>query len=200
MKQCTACKEIEPLGEFHVNNSNKDGLATRCKGCTRAAAKKHYQSNRDRLIESSKQYQRDNRDRVYEGARRWRLANKDRSAEWRRRYREGNAEKERVYTQRRKARKAALPATLTTNEWDWLVSMTQGCCIYCGAEADNLAQEHVIPLIQNGGYTIENIRPSCRACNSRKGGRTPEQAGMELIEEYEEAIQKELSFKQGSLF
>ena len=38
--------------------------------------------------------------------------------------------------------------------------------------------DHVIP---DGGSTIGNLVVCCRGCNSRKGRRTPEQAGMELL-------------------
>jgi len=38
--------------------------------------------------------------------------------------------------------------------------------------------DHVIP---RGPETIDNLVVACRRCNTRKGNRTPEQAGMELL-------------------
>ncbi len=52
-------------------------------------------------------------------------------------------------------------------------------CRYCGA-ADRLTIDHVVPRIQGGDDTPENLVVACKSCNSRKRGRTPEQAGMEL--------------------
>jgi hypothetical protein len=52
-------------------------------------------------------------------------------------------------------------------------------CRYCG-RTENLSVDHVVPRCQGGGDQLENLVVACRSCNSRKGGRTPEQAGMVL--------------------
>jgi 5-methylcytosine-specific restriction endonuclease McrA len=56
-------------------------------------------------------------------------------------------------------------------------------CQYCGERQllKDLTQDHVIPRKQGGKTCWENIVASCVSCNSRKGGRTPEQAGMTLL-------------------
>ena len=54
-----------------------------------------------------------------------------------------------------------------------------GACRYCGARGDSTF-DHVIPRCQGGSDEPENLVVACRGCNSRKGGRTPEQAGMVL--------------------
>ena len=56
-------------------------------------------------------------------------------------------------------------------------------CQYCGREMEEkkLTYDHVIPRVQGGKTRFENIVTACRACNSRKGGRTPAQAGMRLL-------------------
>ena len=41
--------------------------------------------------------------------------------------------------------------------------------------------DHVVPRSQGGGTSWENLVCCCLKCNVRKGGRTPEQAGMHLI-------------------
>jgi 5-methylcytosine-specific restriction endonuclease McrA len=51
-------------------------------------------------------------------------------------------------------------------------------CQYCGTRAENL--DHVVPKSQGGMHTWENVVASCRRCNTRKGGRTPDQAGLAL--------------------
>ena len=51
-------------------------------------------------------------------------------------------------------------------------------CQYCGSPAENL--DHVVPKSQGGVHTWENVVASCRRCNSKKGGRTPPQAGLSL--------------------
>jgi 5-methylcytosine-specific restriction endonuclease McrA len=34
MKQCVACRTIQPIASFHKNRTRKDGLAHQCKACT----------------------------------------------------------------------------------------------------------------------------------------------------------------------
>ncbi len=55
-------------------------------------------------------------------------------------------------------------------------------CQYCGAKKamKDLNYDHVVPRIKGGKTVWENIVTCCYPCNDRKGGRTPEQAGMRL--------------------
>ncbi len=56
-------------------------------------------------------------------------------------------------------------------------------CQYCGQTRplSQLSLDHVVPRSLGGRTTWENIVCSCMKCNSRKGGRTPSQAGMALL-------------------
>lgn len=56
-------------------------------------------------------------------------------------------------------------------------------CQYCGKRKAmrELNYDHVIPRSLGGKTTWENIVSACYKCNSKKGGRTPEQAGMVLL-------------------
>jgi 5-methylcytosine-specific restriction endonuclease McrA len=55
-------------------------------------------------------------------------------------------------------------------------------CQYCGAVTLRPTLDHVVPRRLGGGATWTNLVTACRACNQRKGGRTPEQAGMPLLQ------------------
>lgn len=62
-------------------------------------------------------------------------------------------------------------------------------CRYCGAlvnwrvrnTPDSGTYDHVTPLSQGGLNTLANLVVACRSCNSRKGGRTPAEAGMRKL-------------------
>ena len=56
-------------------------------------------------------------------------------------------------------------------------------CQYCGTvfPTAELTFDHVVPVAQGGRKDWENIVTCCVACNRRKGGRTPGEAGMRLI-------------------
>ena len=51
-------------------------------------------------------------------------------------------------------------------------------CQYCLRPAENI--DHVHPRTQGGQHTWENVVAACRRCNTKKGGRTPAEAGMRL--------------------
>jgi 5-methylcytosine-specific restriction endonuclease McrA len=55
-------------------------------------------------------------------------------------------------------------------------------CQYCDSmpPRSQLNLDHVIPRAQGGKTTWENVVCCCIPCNRRKGGRTPEQAGVKL--------------------
>jgi 5-methylcytosine-specific restriction endonuclease McrA len=56
-------------------------------------------------------------------------------------------------------------------------------CQYCGHKYDrkDLNLDHVIPRERGGETSWENIVCSCVPCNSRKGNRTPAEAGLKLL-------------------
>src|SRR5215217_1088409 len=51
-------------------------------------------------------------------------------------------------------------------------------CVYCGYEGRDLSVDHVVPQVQGGKTSFDNSVTACRTCNSRKGGRTPQEAKM----------------------
>jgi hypothetical protein len=56
-------------------------------------------------------------------------------------------------------------------------------CMYCGSQlsARGLSRDHILPLSRGGNDSWKNVVTACKRCNNRKAGRTPEQAGMELL-------------------
>lgn len=58
-----------------------------------------------------------------------------------------------------------------------------GRCRYCGRIDGPMSVDHVTPRIQGGGDAADNLVTACKSCNSRKGGRTPQQARMQILPE-----------------
>ena len=56
-------------------------------------------------------------------------------------------------------------------------------CMYCGIRfmTRELTRDHIQPISQGGSDLWQNVVTACRRCNNHKGGRTPEQAGLQLI-------------------
>ena len=56
-------------------------------------------------------------------------------------------------------------------------------CLYCGHHfiRKDLTRDHIKPLSRGGLDTWQNVVTACKRCNHHKGGKTPEEAGIELL-------------------
>ncbi|HDI79317.1 MAG TPA: HNH endonuclease [Desulfobacteraceae bacterium] len=56
-------------------------------------------------------------------------------------------------------------------------------CQYCGRQfpTEELTYDHIIPKSRGGKTEWENIVTCCIECNRKKGGKTPQEAGMKLL-------------------
>lgn len=56
-------------------------------------------------------------------------------------------------------------------------------CLYCGGRfsAQHLSRDHVRPVSKGGCDDWNNVVTACVRCNNYKAGRTPEDAGMQLL-------------------
>ncbi|MCS7002638.1 MAG: HNH endonuclease [Dehalococcoidia bacterium] len=53
-------------------------------------------------------------------------------------------------------------------------------CQYCGVKTRDLTLDHVLPRQRGGRHSWDNLVSACKACNHRKGNRTPDEARMHL--------------------
>ena len=54
-------------------------------------------------------------------------------------------------------------------------------CQYCGRQTGDLTLDHVVPRHRGGAHSWENLVTACKACNHRKGGKTPDEARVRLL-------------------
>jgi 5-methylcytosine-specific restriction endonuclease McrA len=202
LKKCTKCHAEYPRSReyFYKNAQHKDGLGSNCKLCHNKITQQYHADNIEKANEQSRQYYRDNtakekarkrkyylsnKAKVRAICRSWEERNPERSRAIHNAWKRNNPDKANLKTQKRKARLRSLPATLTATDWENIKASYNYSCAYCGKawyEIDGvLHQDHVVPVKQGGGFVAENIVPACKVCNSKKGGRTPDQAGMPLL-------------------
>ena len=110
-------------------------------------------------------------ERLKERRRQWKQDNRETVNRQRREAGKRNREKEKIHCHNYRARKRALPNTLTLAEWESICAEQDNACYYCGAAAV-LVVEHMIPLSKGGGTTKDNCCGSCLGCNSSKRDRT----------------------------
>jgi 5-methylcytosine-specific restriction endonuclease McrA len=68
---------------------------------------------------------------------------------------------------KRKRRMDRVEHDLRPEQWVALKDAWRGCA-YCGAADKPLQRDCVLPLSRGGRYTLENIVPACRSCNTSK--------------------------------
>lgn len=81
----------------------------------------------------------------------------------------------RVQKQNRRAERLGKLATLTFRQWIKTVTKFNGRCAYC-QRAEMHDMEHFVPLRACGierGTSVNNVVPSCSACNYYKKSRNP---------------------------
>jgi hypothetical protein len=56
---------------------------------------------------------------------------------------------------------------LTDAQWTALQMAWAGCA-YCGKDDESLQRDCVLAISRGGRYTLENVVPACRSCNTSK--------------------------------
>lgn len=174
----------EKLTEWHRQHytKNKDRiLATQKKNYEEDKEKfakrirNQYMKNIERYKEYHKNYYEDNKEKITKAAKIYRQVRKDFLIIAKRKWRKNNPELDRLYSQRRLARKANLPDTLTADEWFKTLEFFDHSCSKCGS--DDITMDHWIPISfkgDNPGTQIFNVIPLCQSCNSSKHSKMPE--------------------------
>ena len=68
---------------------------------------------------------------------------------------------------RRQRRMAQVAHDLTDSQWTALKDGWGGCA-YCGTTEVPLQRDCVLPISRGGRYTLGNVVPACRSCNTSK--------------------------------
>jgi 5-methylcytosine-specific restriction endonuclease McrA len=56
---------------------------------------------------------------------------------------------------------------LTPEQWA-LLQAAWGGCAYCGKDDGALQRDCVLAISRGGRYTLDNVVPACRSCNTSK--------------------------------
>jgi uncharacterized Zn finger protein (UPF0148 family) len=99
---------------------------------------------------------------------------------YQRNYRKKNKEKIREADRLRKRIQREDARNFSLRDWHNVLDIYGWKCYYCHKDLDNPEKDHKLPITRGGRATIDNIVPTCHACNCRKNDRT--------IEEYREYL------------
>lgn len=180
-KVCGKCKEIKELSNYGGDKRKLGGKSSTCKACKAAVSRIRYTEKKDHILEKCRIWREDNIERRSELNRIWREDNKERLGKYRennkerqaesvRDWKQGNRSRVTASEQRRRARKAMLPNTLTSAEYEDACKYFEGCALT--GENDHLNLEHAIPIaIGHGGTTEANCYPLRADLNFSKNDR-----------------------------
>lgn len=207
-KVCLKCKEEKNRTEFYSDNAKPDKLSTYCKACTRLNNKARFKANREHELTQSHAYQLKHavERRVYHKKhkateayqtrlKQWRLSNRSKLREWYKRWASKNTATIRWYNLKYRIRKMGARGDATITQIAARIEMWGDCCWICRAPYQ--AVDHVIPLIKGGTNWVSNLRPICKSCNSRKGGKHPKDLGLWPILTTRKGTTHEESFGRG---
>ena len=165
MKRCLKCEEEFPKTSeyFYPRKRCKDGFENVCNLCK----SKHNKLYRDTHKAQQKLWEQANSEKKNIYQKKWIKEHPELYKARRKRRIQVHPMEGRIARQKNKASKFNLPATFTCTQWDEAKFYFDNKCAYCNKELP-LEQDHFIALTQGGGYSQNNIIPTCRKCNSSK--------------------------------
>jgi len=93
LKKCSVCHQWIPIKEFHKNLERVDGLAIRCKTCTKEIGRKYYQKNKKKINTKNALWKIKNREKINKDRRKHYKRNKEKMNRMRSEWRKRNPEK-----------------------------------------------------------------------------------------------------------
>lgn len=126
-----------------------------CKKCRRVHRAVSYERHRAVRTAEMRARRAANPEAVAEANRKWRRENPERAA----------------LTSRLKKQRRRAAGVLTIADWQGVLALYGSDCLSCGSD-DPPTIDHVVPIIQGGSNTVDNVQPLCRTCNTRKGRKT----------------------------
>jgi hypothetical protein len=184
------CKECNKAltKEWYVNNREKAieyAIMNMARHPERSkeADKRYYYRHKEENNRQSKEWRKNNPEKADQYVRDWQKKHPDKIRGWHARYRKNNKEKEIIRHKKYKkehpymaikhshiriAKMKSLRADFTKEQWNYVKQYFNNACCYCGRTDTKLTQDHLVALSAGGDYTIGNIVPACKSCNSSK--------------------------------
>lgn len=175
VKACGGCGEVKPLNDYHRNRSTKDGRQHECRTCRREQDRRRREASPDAARERVRRWKAENREAVRESMRRWRAENREAELERARRYWVEHPEKRWENNYRQRVRQFGFEPVVVPFTRADLVAAYGDACWHCGGPFEHL-DHYPVPVKAGGPHTLENVRPSCAACNLRRGANSGAEA------------------------
>lgn len=158
-KACTKCGAVKPLDGFHRDKRSRDGHISQCKECALERARQWRESSPEGTAYQANYY-RLNSERLKAQSRAWRAANPGRQRERRGEHPESQWE----WFYRDRARRYGFVPVVESFTRAELIARYGDVCAHCGGPFEHL-DHFPVPVALGGAHSLNNCRPSCKACN-----------------------------------
>lgn len=138
-----------------------------CLRCQKAMNKKRWKTNHpEKVKEEKRKYNKSLGHQISKLI--WRLTHAEEIKAQRKEYNQRTTDKRLEYNRNRRAKIKGSQGKISRSEWNKLVEMYQGKCLYPGCDRTDVTMDHVVPLALGGSHTIDNVQPLCEHHNKSK--------------------------------
>jgi len=182
-RRCTGCQNWfeENTDNFYLMKKSepKRGFHAQCKKCVVIKTNEYKLKNYEKVLAKIYDWQDRNKEKTLKRWHDYNVKNKDKQKIYTAEYQKAHPEKMKGYRENHRDH------DITPKEWKHNLEIFDNACSYCGLPAEehiatrkgkeiimSLHKEHV----DDEGYNdLRNCTPSCKSCNSTKGGKTIEE-------------------------
>jgi 5-methylcytosine-specific restriction endonuclease McrA len=183
MKICTKCGSEKSLDDFQYRNKAKGTKMAICQKCNNSRSKEAYAKDPKKVIARTRKYHIDHSDWSKDFQHNWHQKNKKRRLDAVRNRLANDPEfvqyRRELTARHERERRAWMVTTqvevITKESYLKIFNEFNQQCWICETTLDNktVVWDHVHPLARGGSHTVDNLRPACAPCNSRKNAIHP---------------------------
>jgi len=195
LRQCSACEKWKPatIEFFHQRNARKSGLSSWCIDCHLGYNQAHIekrtqynfdyrQTHKEEARLSLKRWKENNKEYIRTRSRRYYIENKERMNEHGKQHYRSHREQRKALNRNRRARKKAIPGTLTASQVQHKLRLQHFRCYYCSAKFERkngkyiYHLDHIVPLSRPEAgprHDMSSTAIACPCCNLSKGTKLP---------------------------
>lgn len=192
--KCGSCNYLLPRNNeyFNKNKNIQDNLQLTCRNC----CKKYKDNNKEKINATRRKYYKNKKEKFSKQAKfKWQNMSEEMKknrliyfSDYYKKTKKERSEKNKIWRLankeylylRNRARELKIKeyVKITQKQIELLLNSYNNKCIYCAVDVFrgiNLHLDHKVPLSRNGDHTLENLVPSCKVCNLKKGTKTFEE-------------------------